>query len=370
MSKANISLPSDFKFGEVLASPRVTGPAPPTPSLGPLAAFVGNWSGHGFNTIFRPQQPSTGTDNILELNLTSENLSFSPALGSVPNRGLLQPDVFLNGVPYLQVISDVTNPAQPVGIHVEPGIWIAVPATTDPAEGPTVARMASIPHGTTIEAEGTSVTFSGAPTIPPVSITPTAGGSPFRFPSQNATPANPFRIPQDLSSFIAAGTITQAILDDPNTVLRNHIHGQRITETTAISISTQPAPPITGGGTDNIAFLQGGPPSNQPNANAVQMSATFWIETVEETIIIPVFNPGREPLLIKGADDGSGRPVPLFSVRPPIPIPIPRPITITFTQIQYSQTVTLVFNGLSWPHVSVATLVRSEGVVVGPGGGW
>ena len=32
------------------------------------------------------------------------------------------------------------------------------------------------------------------------------------------------------------------------------------------------------------------------------------------------------------------------------------PITVTSTQIQYSQTVMLSFNGLTWPHVSVATL--------------
>jgi len=370
MNKADISVPSDFLFGEVPASPRVTGPAPAPPSLGPLAAFVGNWSGNGFNTIFRPDQPSNGSDNILELNLTSENLSFSPALGAVPNRGLLQPDIFLNGVPYLQVISDVTNPGQPVGIHVEPGIWIAIPTTTDPAEVPTVARMASIPHGTTIEAQGTSVSFSGAPTIPPVSITPNVGGAPVPFPSQTAATPSQFRIPQDLGPFIAAGTITQAMLDDPNTVLRNHINGQKIIATTAISISTSPTAPITGGGTDNIAFLQGGLPTNQPNAQAVQMSATFWIETVEEVIQIPVFTPGQPPLSIKGADDGSGRPIPQFLVRPPIGIPVPRPITITFTQIQYSQNVTLFFNGLSWPHVSVATLVKSDGIVVNPTGGW
>src|ERR1700733_366666 len=367
MNKPFISLPNYFRFGEVLASPRVTGSAPIPPSLGPLVAFVGNWTGNGFNTIFRPNQP--GSDNILELNLTSESLAFSPALGSVPNRGLLQSDIFLNGVPYLQAINDITT-GQPVGIHVEPGIWIAVPATTNPAEVATLARMASIPNGTTIEAEGTWVSIRGAPTIPSVSITPTAGGAPIQFPSQTAAPVSTLRIPQDLTSFITAGTITQAILDDPNTVLRNHIHGQTITATTVISVSTQPTPPITGGGTDNIAFLQGGPPGNAPNAQAVQMSATFWIETVQETIHLPVFKPGQAPLMLKGADDGSGRPIPQFIVRPPVEIPIPRPITITFTQIQYSQNVTLSFNGLSWPHVSVATLVKTDGDVVQPIGGW
>jgi hypothetical protein len=47
-----------------------------------------------------------------------------------------------------------------------------VQPTTDPAEGPTLVRMASIPHGTTIVAQGTSSTTSGKPTIPTVDITP------------------------------------------------------------------------------------------------------------------------------------------------------------------------------------------------------
>jgi hypothetical protein len=42
---------------------------------------------------------------------------------------------------------------------------------------------------------------------------------------------DPPRIPQDLTSFAAAGTITQAMLDDPNTLLRNHIASQNITST-------------------------------------------------------------------------------------------------------------------------------------------
>jgi len=41
---------------------------------------------------------------------------------------------------------------------------MAVPATTDPAEGVTLVRMASIPHGTTIEARGKSSTIKGKPT--------------------------------------------------------------------------------------------------------------------------------------------------------------------------------------------------------------
>jgi hypothetical protein len=363
--------PSGFSFGEASSLTTFRDRVSAVPSLGPLSAFTGTFRGNGFNTIFRPDLgsptqlpvPVAGSDNLLELNLTEETLSFSPSLGSVPNRGEVTPDVFLNGVPYLQVISDVTVPSQPVGIHFEPGLWMAVPATTTPAEGPTVVRMASIPHGTTIEAQGTSSTINGKPTIAAVDITPFVIGQPgnkIPFPSQTASNNDTARIPQDLTSFVAAGTITQAMLTDPNTLLRNHIASQTITSTTIITISTAPAAPLFGGGTDNIAFLLGDASASAPNADAVQMQAVFWIETVEFTITLPVFEPGQPPLAIPAETGAAGQPVPQFLVNPPIAIRAPRPITVNLPQIQYSQQVLLNFNGLSWPHVSVATLVPAS----------
>ena len=396
--KATISLPDGFRFSAVI--PVVDGhllsTAPAPPSLGPLAAFVGSWEGSGFNTIFRPDNPVTPTplptpvpvsDNILELNLTSETLTFSPSLGAVPNRGSNpQGDIFLNGVPYLQAINDVTIAGQTTGIHLEPGMWVIVPSTTAPAEGQTLVRMASIPHGTTIQAQGVSTTAAGKPIIPAVNITPFVTGqsqatAPITFPSQTATNQGTPRIPQDLTSFIAAGTITQAMLTDPNTVLRNHIATQTITTTTTISIDTlaptgtnpptQPAAgtPAFGGGTDNIAFLQGDgakPLPTRPNAQSLQMTATFWIEAVEQTIVVPVFKPGQPPLLVKPETTVIGQRVPTFSVTPPKEITEPITIKVTSTQIQYSQTVLLNFNGLTWPHISVATLVPADAVVVPP----
>jgi hypothetical protein len=363
--------PSGFRFGEVSSLTARRDTVSSVPSLGPLAAFTGTFHGSGFNTIFRPDLgtptqlpiPVTGSDNLLELNLTQETLSFSSSLGSVPNRGEVQPDIFLNGVPYLQTINDVTVPSQPVGIHVEPGLWMAVPATTDPKEGPTVFRMGSIPHGTTIEAQGTSSTINGKPAIAAVDITPFAIGQPndkIPFPSQTAANKDTARIPQDLTSFIAAGTITQDMLTDPNTLLRNHIASQTITATTVITISTDPAAPLFGGGTDNIAFLVGNSSASAPNADAVTMQAVFWIETVEFTIEVPIFEPGQPPLIIPAETGAAGQPVPEFQVNPPIPITAPRSIKVTVPQIQYSQQVLLNFKGLSWPHVSVATLVPAS----------
>jgi len=376
--RSELVVPSRFRFGQV-SGLKVKAPVTPAPSLGPLAAFTGNFTRNGFNTIFRPDSGVTptplpipaGGDNVLELNLTQETLSFGASLGSVPNRGTgAQADAFLNGVPYLQTISDITDPVHPTGIHFEPGMWVIVPATTNPAEGPTLVRMASIPHGTTIDAQGTFTTIAGKPTIPPVDITPFFrpgfGAGPLRFPSQTAADNVTARIPQDLSSFIAAGTITQAILDDPNSILRDHIASQHIISTTVISIATGPAAPLFGGGTDNIAFLMGDPGGNNPNANSISMTATFWIETVEIVIVVPPFEAGRPPMTIPGDPGHPALPVPRFLVHPPMPIPRPHPIKIHMTQIQYSQTVNLNFAPLTWPHVSVATLVPTDPIPVPP----
>ncbi|HEX5191708.1 MAG TPA: heme-binding protein [Solirubrobacteraceae bacterium] len=378
-----LELPSNFEFDEVDAKKAFAQPA--TPKLGPLAHFTGTFAGNGFNTIFRPDNTVTPTpfpvspvgpnDNVLELNLTNETLSFSAPLGTVPNRGFVQGDAFLNGVPYLQTINDVTT-GSPVGIHFEPGLWIIVPPTKDPKEGSTLARMASIPHGTTINAQGTFFNaHNGPPTIHKSDITPFGEGTtgpPIPFPSQQAGQQNTRRIPQNLSSFITNGTITQAILDDPNTVLREAIVGLNITKTIRIAITTNPKNPLFGGGTDNIAFLWGdraavtsASPAGQ-NAQAALMNATFWIETVERTVTVHPPGAGSLQETIHPAPTaGSKRqPVPRFHVHLPHPISAPVDVKVTYTQLQYTQRVILNFNGLSWPHVSVATLVPSGPVPV------
>jgi hypothetical protein len=376
------------------------------PLLGPLSAFTGTFTGQGFNTIFRPDSTTTPTpmpgpittsdppDNVLELNLTDETMSFSNNLGSIPNRGSgPQADAFLNGVPYLQTINDVTT-GTPVGIHFEPGIWLAVPATTDPKEPFTVARMASIPHGTTITAQGAALpAVAGKPTIAAVDITPFLNGNPAnKFTFQNQTAANKTtrRLPQDLTALIASGKLTQAMITDPNTVLRNQIAHQTITQTIVIETSTKPGSPLSGGplpaiaspgphplapafagGTANIAFLQGVP--NPPpgglgsNANAFQMDAVFWIETVVYDIDVPKLPPGAPPVILQPVQKGTVPLVPSFVAAIPF---VPNKgfaggkVKVATTQIQYSQKVMLDFNGLTWPHVSVASLVPAAPVPI------
>jgi hypothetical protein len=128
--------------------------------LGPLAQLPGTWTGHGFNTIWRPHRLTSGQDRFLELNLTTEKIVFTKINGPIPNRGLLMADINMFGLTYMQQIAETKGGA---GLHIEPGIWAAVPKTTDPNEPATVVRMASIPHGTVILAQGTALHVNGGP---------------------------------------------------------------------------------------------------------------------------------------------------------------------------------------------------------------
>jgi nucleoid-associated protein YgaU len=392
-----VDMTGGFRWGSVPSEPRshrsiTTRIAHADPDLGAIAGFAGKFRGTGFNTIFRPQSigssptplpnPANGpSDNVLQLNLTEETLEFSSPLGSIPNRGFAQGDIFLNGIPYVQKINDVTDPTNPVGIHFEPGVWLSIPVTETPAEAATVVRMASIPHGTTIDAQGTSITVAGGPQIDTVDITPfPIGADPNDptarlngvFPSQTATDDHTFRLPQDLTPFIAAGTISQDMLTDPNTVLRDRATSQNITSTTVIQIDTRrpvppvpptgPADPLFGGGTANIAFLLGDHAATNPNADAVEMSATFWIETVTEQITVPPMG-ARQPVTVMG-NASAGEPAATFSVSSATDVLAPIQVEVTYSQIQYTQTVFLNFATLSWPHVSVANLVPDDAIVV------
>jgi hypothetical protein len=313
---------SDFVLTSVsgrIAAPMLA-PAPgpagaPQSALGPLAALIGIWKGRGFNQIWRPFHGSQ--DRFLELNETIEQLEFEPIPGDIPNRGVLQGDINLHGIRYLQQIQDAhaLGPnGKPAGIHIEPGLWITAPATSNPQDPPTVARLANIPHGTSLLAQGIVLpVINHAPPIPPASITPFSIApphTPFPFPESNLGAPSQFRTPHaDIPD------VTQAMVNNPNMVLSNAIAGHNIISTTTLKVSTVDLnPPATGGGTSNIAFLQGA--GGGPNAQTVQVDSTFWIETLK---------------------DKNGK--------------------ITH-QLQYSQTVLLNFNGLSWPHVTVATLVK------------
>jgi hypothetical protein len=301
-----MELAADFSFKPLPAvENEVQFPFPEVASpLGPLAGLAGKWTGRGFNVIWRPNHTPPGQDRFLEVNVTTEQLEFDTISGSIPNRGLLQGDISMFGLNYLQQISDANLNA---GLHIEPGLWVVIPQTSDPSVVPTVARLASIPHGTTILAQGTASTAAGPPHIPNTSIKPFSIGQPsteIDFAEQTlSTP----------SSFRTAGAgltgVTQTMVNNPNAVLQAAIAGQQIQSTITLHVTTTDAP-TPGGGTANTAFLKGG--AQGPNAVTASVNATFWLETLQ----------------------GQSAP----------------------SQLQYAQTVLLNFNGISWPHITVATL--------------
>jgi hypothetical protein len=329
--------------------------------LGFLAELSGTWEGEGFNLIARPDKQG-GSPLFLELNQTFETLSFIPISSSIPNRGNEVDDIELFGLTYLQKVSDrVTKGA----LHIEPGIWIHIPSQ-DTATTQSVSRMANIPHGNSLLAQGTAIKldpFTGNPFNPDavsaVNTAPFPVGAAMPVPGtlsgfapydlSNLTPAAiNFRTPAGDSPATALpttilGVPMQDVILDPTKLLTAALSDQVIESMVIITVSTvpslqqeQPQPPSPepavppkvinftggGGGVENIPFLQ-------TNADAATVFATFWIEKIK----------GPTP-------DAS------------------------FLQLQYVQTVFLNFPvikppappvQLSWPHVSVATLRKTFG---------
>jgi hypothetical protein len=259
--------------------------------LGPLAKLPGAWVGNGFNLIARPDKQHNQTF-FLELDATKESLEFTPISGPIPNRGFEQGDISFLGLTYLQRVSDAISNG---GLHIEPGIWLSVPATSAPQAEASVVRLATVPHGNSLLAQGKAFTVNGGPTIEPVSSTPIEVAS--RTPIENPGYLDPYLHPT-LPPGIPEGAVA-----NPNLVLTEAIKDQNITETVVLIISTEPS-----GGIENIPFLV-------DNADAVSMNAIFWIETVQ----------------LEGG---------------------------TLLQLQYTQTVMLRFDGIDWPHISVATLLK------------
>ena len=282
-------------------------------NLGLIGEFPGRWIGRGFNLIARPNFKAS-PPFFLELNGTEEVLEFRAVGGNIPNRGSKEPDIALFGVRYLQQVTDCETETI---IHIEPGFWLHVPPTEDPAAKETYVRQASIPHGDALLAQSTFFdSFSGGPTIKPVNSTPFTDAT---IPGLNSDPAKPIP-PTDpyLDQYLKdalpdkclpKGLNAQQTIKDPTIVLRQVIADQqakgfKITNTAVVQISTTPP-----GNIANIPFIQ-------QNANAAQVDAIFWIETVRHS-------------------DGS-----------------------VFMQLQYVQRVILDFIGIHWPHISVATLIK------------
>ncbi|MVU82783.1 hypothetical protein GPX89_36810 [Nocardia sp. ET3-3] len=218
--------------------------------LGPLRNLPGTWMGSGFSLVELPAR--NGDPFHLKLTATRETLTFTAIGAPIPNRGSAQDDIVFRGVHYLQHISDAaTNEA----VHVETGMWLYVPATTEPAAGPALVRMATVPHGDAFLAQGPEVPdIPGAPTISPLSSVPTGftfGGGYFP-PTGTVLPAG----------------IPDAALQDPTVLLTAVLKEQTVVNTTTLDVRTGD------GDIRNIGFVSA-------NADATTLHSTFWLETLQ-----------------------------------------------------------------------------------------
>lgn len=259
-----------------------------------IARLTGASSGPGFDVIFRPHSAKNKDhvlklpnplpdDDLLEFNLTHELWTFPPIdadLGLMPNRvaGSLAEDVFLRGIPYTQIVKNVTDtkatsgtriPVTMLGkaidinqqenvqdIHFEPGLFIHVPSSAPVSTEATITRMASIPHGTTINAQGKKAvkTDGAAPPNIPFSATATQpfqtrNGSRVAFKNHfDLNNDKATRLPQDMKPFNTNKTqvesITAAMVQDPNDLLIQHNKGRTFSQTIQFTVSTVPNGPI------------------------------------------------------------------------------------------------------------------------------
>jgi len=269
--------------------------APPTATeaspYGLLTQLAGTWVGSGFNLIALPNKQHN-TDFRLLLNATNEVLQFNTIGGVIPNRGSAQGDIGLFGLTYLQRVNDAQTHE---GIHIEPGIWLNVPATTAPPAPPSIVRQSTIPHGDSVLAQGRGFSVRGGPQIAPVSSRPTGPGLASKLPGY-LDPYSHSNLPPGMQ---------QSYVTNMNQALLDALQGQEILNTVVLDVASVPV-----GNVANIPFVT-------VNANATRISAIFWIETVQRP-------------------DGS-----------------------QFLQLQYTQTVILNFLDIDWPHVSVATLIKT-----------
>jgi len=316
----------------------------------------------------------------------------------VPNRGVAtQPDLGLFGLHYLQRVSDADLPPFSTAgqaLHIEPGLFMNVPASVVPSNPASIVRLASIPHGVGLLMQGPnpgSTPTDGAPVIPPIypipalpTFTPAAGSlglgiQPVDIPPPGSDGLEHIVPEVNIAADIAGSQSNgpypasfQGFINDPNSVLREAIAGQEILGFIKIDLSTEGV----GSGIENIPFLGIANPAQAvnpttPNAFVSSATATFWIEWVKIPNAHPLVGAtaasalaavggvagsvvGAAAAAVGAAAAAVGVPDPLRAIEPFWDQP-------TFLQLQYSQMVILIFNGVLWPHVTVATLTLSAG---------
>jgi hypothetical protein len=357
--------------------------------LGLLRELAGTWQGTGFNLIARPDFKDKA-DLYLQLNQTRETLKFEPITASIPNRGFGQDDIELFGLTYLQQITDA-----PTGglLHIEPGLWITQPSTTYPPESAPpgaqiVGRLGTIPHGSSLLAQGTAQPFTGPPTLK----TPAAEYAFSQFPSFNSTPfvTNPTAPP----ILHAAGTSEKLSTPAPPGFQEYDLTiPESLTNPRTPFATSPPEPPLPSAingvpmqdvVNDPIKLLQAVVNQQVTAGNTFEGVALNIASQSKITFFKNVNSHAGDPTIVVNPADGAGgiENIPFLEGGEPVGPKGPnaetalvyatfwiekisRGILPPFLQLQYAQMVILNFQvfkrlpanvNVGWPHISVATL--------------
>jgi hypothetical protein len=366
-------------------------------NLGLLDGLAGTWQGRGFNLIARPDFQGD-SPLYLQLNQTNETLTVEPIGSAIPNRGFGQDDMELFGLTYLDKISDASTGG---ALHIEPGIWVTQPETSYPDQEPPpggqiIARMASIPHGNSMLAQGAATPITGTP----VEGTATQEYAFSLFPSFNSTP---FAIPADGSAPLinAAGSseeLTAPALARPAPPFPEYnleiASGPTNPRTPFGSSPPEPALPASIDGVamqdvvnDPILLLQ--QVVKRQAADGYSFSgAALNIATQPSVTFLTKPNDPTGPTTVVDVADGAGGIENILFLEGGNPVGGVGPNALTslvyatfwieklthpdpdrpdFMQLQYAQMTVLNFGILNavgapilgWPHISVATLRKT-----------
>ena len=344
--------PLSLRAGSLAGSKLKSAPTP-APDLGPLQPLLGIWRGQGtgWNMIalpfFKAPAPPAGFKYRVLMNQYDEELQVTFVDSNVPNRGLKRPglsggsDQFTVTLDYQQKIAQVVAEDRPdsnglagdpgLPIHHEPGLWLYAKnrVTKDDhlennkvLEVPLdIARLASIPHGNSVLALGTSAHHEGMPEIPPLSGFPSGRFEDVKTPEYDFK-SDPYLAP--FKHYVDAPFMGNVAVPgfpgfnpaDMNEILRFANQGVNVVRTTILAVDTA----RQSGGISSVPF-------SVREAEPVSMKSTFWIQELDEK-------------------DEQGQPR---------------------MRLQYSQVVMLEFfnprqdefpGRAIWPHISIATLEK------------
>ena len=266
-------------------------PGPTDAELGPLGVLVGKWvsQGRGWNMIALPFAATGAPPFRLLLNQYDEELTFAFIDKGVPNRGLTdgapraEKDQLIVTLDYQQSIKQVASVDLPVSgkaggpgqpIHHEPGLWLYMTNHVDNEID--VGRLATIPHGNSVLALGTSDVIDAPDKT---TLIPDVSGIPIGLANSNINdPTNRYLAPYKAfhdAPFkgTAAGVPGFPGFDpvEPNGLLKLALQGLNIKKTTVLAVDTA----TQTAGIVNIPFIVA-------QADARRMESTFWIHELEE----------------------------------------------------------------------------------------